>query len=579
VRVFNFFAWLRNRRILSKLFLMMLLMIGILVAVGLEGTYSMSRLKPQLNALATLMEGGQAIFHLRTANLQAERLQKRLILADSPAERARLERELERKVLDIDGASRAFLRFHATPEQQAKFKTDLMPLIGEWSRLNEEILALARQNKAPEALALSDSRAQSLMSTIVDVKLDELIVLGNQEVERQKALAETEYRNALIRLIASIAVAMALAMGIAFLFAHQIADPLRQLITRLRDIAEGEGDLSRTLEVDRRDEIGELALWFNRFLVQLRDMVAQIDSVSSRLQQSSEALAQSADETGTGAHQVSRTMEQLAIGATEQVQGITKSSDEALAVAHAAEKVSANAAIAAQSSQQAAAAAAAGDRILHEALNHMDAVQGVFTDSAGVVERLGALGQQIQAIVTLIGGFAKRTNLLALNAGIEAARVGNQGLAFSVLAQEIRKLAVESGNAAQHIAELVSNIQEETRRAVSVMHEGSEGVTQGAAIIHEAGDAFERVVSSIQRTDDEIRQIREAAQQLAQSAEIMVREMDTIANISEQSAAGAQQVAATALQQTSSVERVSGSAQGLTKLSTELRGLVTRFRL
>lgn len=579
MRAFNLFAWLRNRRILSKLFLMMLLMVGLLIAVGLEGTYSMSRLKPQIGALANLMEGSHAIFRMRTVNVQADQLQTRLVTAGTAAERERLLLDLERQVNEVDAASRRFLREHATPEQETKFKAEIMPLVAEWIRLNDEIVRLVKLGKAPEAQALSETRGRQVLSKLVDVKLDELFALGEQEGDRQKALAQAEYRDALIRLVASIAVAMLLSMAIAFLFAHQIADPLRLLIGRLRDIAEGEGDLSRTLEVDRRDEIGELALWFNRFLAQLRDMVAQIDSVSSRLQLSSEALVQSANETGTGAHQVSQTMEQLAIGVTEQVQGINKSSDEALAVAHASEKMSANVTIAARSSQQAAEAAAAGDRILQEALSHMDAVQGVFTDSAGVVERLGKLSQQIQAIVTLIGGFAKRTNLLALNAGIEAARVGDQGLAFNVLAQEIRKLAMESGNAAQHIAELVGNIQDETRRAVAIMHEGSEGVTRGATIIHEAGDAFERVVSSIRHTDDEIRQIREAAEQLALSAEIMVREMDAIANISEESAAGAEEVAATTLQQTSSVERVSGAAQGLTKLSGELRGVVTRFKL
>lgn len=579
MRSFSPLVWFRNRRIITKLFLMMILMLLLLVGVGLEGYLSMSRVKGKLDSLATTMESGQSISHLRSVNLQADRLQKNYILAGSAEERERIMPELEDKVLDMDGASRAFLRFYATPEQSTKFKDEIMPLIQEWTELNDEVLSLVEQNKTQEAMALSNSRGLRLMTTIVDVKLDELITLSEKEVDRQKQLAQQEFKQALVQLLISIGFAMLLAMGIAFLFARLISHPLRQLIAMLRDIAEGEGDLSKTLNIDRRDEIGELALWFNRFLAQLRGMVSQIDSVSSRLQESSVALAQSADETGTGAYQVSRTMEQLAIGATEQVKGITKSSDEALAVANAAEKVSANVAIAVQSSQQAAAAAAAGDRVLQDALSHMDAVQGVFTDSAEVVERLGVLSQQIQAIVTLIGGFAKKTNLLALNAGIEAARVGNQGLAFSVLAQEIRKLAVESGNAAQHIAELVSNIHDETQRAVSIMHQGSQGVTQGASIIHEAGDAFDRVVSAIERTDREIQQIRDAAQQLAQSAEIMVHEMDAIANISEESAAGAQEVAATSHQQTASVERVSGSAQGLTKLSSELRGLVTRFTL
>ena len=572
-------GWLKDRRIITKLFLMMVLMLGLLVGVGLEGYFSMSRVKAQLDSLATSMESGQSISHLRSVNLQADRLQKNYIMAGSGEERERIMPELEDKVLDMDGASRAFIRFYATPDQAAKFKEEIMPLIEEWTELNDEILALVEQNKVQEALAISNTRGLRLMTTIVDVKLDELITLSEKEVDHQKTLAQTEFRNALIQLLASIAFAMAMAMAIAFLFARQIASPLHQLIAMLRDIAEGEGDLSKTLNADRRDEIGELALWFNRFLAQLRAMVAQIDSVSSSLLSSSEALAQSADETGSGAEQVSRTIEQLAIGVTEQVKGITKSSDEALQVARAADQVSANATIAAQSSQQAAKAAADGGQVLQEALTHMDGVQEVFTDSTGVVERLGSLSTEIQAIVTLIGGFAKKTNLLALNAGIEAARVGSQGQAFSVLAQEIRKLAVESGNATQHITELVESIQDETQRAVSIMQQGRQGVGQGAEIIHEASHSFGRVVDAIAHTDREIQQIRAAAESLTRSAEVMVREMDAIANIAEESAAGAEEVAATTHMQSANVTQVSGSAQGLTKLSSELHSLVSRFTL
>ena len=578
-RQFNPFGWLKDRRIITKLFLMMVLMLLLLTGVGLEGFLSTSRVKTQLDHLATTMESGQSISHLRSVNLQADRLQKNYILAGSPEERERIMPELEDKVLDMDGASRAFIRFYATPEQAAKFKEEIMPLIEEWTELNDEVLALVEQKRDQEALALSNSRGLRLMTTIVDVKLDELITLSEKEVNRQKEQAEKTFKNSLFQQLATIGFSLVLAMGIAFLFARQISAPLRQLIAMLRDIAEGEGDLSKTLNVDRRDEIGELALWFNRFLAQLRGMVAQINSVSSSLLTSSEALAQSADETGAGATQVSQTIEQLAIGVTEQVKGITKSSDEALQVARAAEQVLANAAIAANSSQQAAKAAADGGEVLQEALTHMDGVQEVFTDSTGVVERLGSLSTQIQAIVTLIGGFAKKTNLLALNAGIEAARVGSQGQAFSVLAQEIRKLAVESGNATQHITELVESIHDETQRAVSIMQQGRQGVSQGASIIHEASDSFGRVVDAIAHTDREIQQIRAAAEQLTRSAEVMVREMDAIASITEESAAGAEEVAATTHMQTANVSQVSDCAQGLTKLSTELHSLVSRFTL
>lgn len=576
---FNPLGWLKDRRIITKLFLMMILMLGLLIGVGLEGFYSTSRVKTQLDQLATTMESGQSISHLRSVNLQADRLQKNYILAGSAEERERILPELEDKVLDMDGASRAFIRFYATPEQAAKFKEEIMPLIEEWTDLNDDVLSLVDQGKIQEALSLSNTRGLRLMTTIVDVKLDELITFSEKEVNRQKEIAEKEFKNSLITQLITIAFSLGLAMGIAYLFARQISEPLRQLIAMLRDIAEGEGDLSKTLKVDRNDEIGELAVWFNRFLAQLRGMVSQIDSVSSSLLSSSKALAQSADETGSGATQVAQTIEQLAIGVTEQVKGITKSSDEAIQVSRAAEQVSANATVAAESSRQAAEAAADGERVLSEALTHMDGVQEVFTDSTGVIERLGSLSTEIQAIVTLIGGFAKKTNLLALNAGIEAARVGSQGQAFSVLAQEIRKLAVESGNATEHITELVKSIHDETQRAVSIMQQGRQGVSQGAAIIHEASDSFGRVVDAIAHTDREIQQIRDAAERLAHSAEILVREMDAIASITEESAAGAEEVAATTHMQTANVSQVSESAQGLTKLSSELHALVSRFTL
>lgn len=579
MRIPNPFAWLHNAPIIVKLVLLMALIFLLLVGIGVGSYSSLNRIQTRLDLLSASMARGEAIQKLSSICIQAERQQQAFIWATNPQERLRHKLDLEKKVQDMDAASRGFLRFSATTEQSTEFRAEVIPLITRWSQINRQITQTASTTNSIATLAALNVQGQKVMTELVDSKLNRFVSLNRVNVNRLQALASDEFESSLQQLIASVAVALFLGLGISYLFARQISEPLRELISRLRDIAEGEGDLTRTLDVHRHDEIGELAHWFNQFLAQLRGMVAQIDSVSSRLLDSSESLAQTANETGTGAHQVSNTMEQFALGATEQVQGISKTSEEAMLVSAAAATVSANVTVAAQNSQQAAAAAAAGERVLGEALTHMDTVQGVFSDSAGVVERLGTLSLQIQAIVTLIGGFAKKTNLLALNAGIEAARVGNQGAAFSVLAQEIRTLAVESGNAAQHIAELVSNIQDETQRAVSIMHQGSEGVTEGVTIIHEAGDAFERVVSAVAHTDREIQQIREAAQQLARSAEVMVREMDAISSISEESAAGAEEVVATSHQQTASVERVSRLATGLTKLSSELRGLVTRFTL
>jgi len=192
---------------------------------------------------------------------------------------------------------------------------------------------------------------------------------------------------------------------------------------------------------------------------------------------------------------------------------------------------------------------------------------------------LGDQSTQIVKIVEVITGIAEQTNLLALNAAIEAARAGEQGRGFSVVAEEVRKLAEQSSSSAKQIVTLVGNIQRETDRALQVMEKGKIEVNAGVEAVTIAGTSFKTIVSEIETVVEQIRQVTEAAKDLAGGTIQAVESIDSIGIITEQAAASTEEVSASAEEQTATMLSVSQSAEALAQLGEGLTRLVSKFEV
>lgn len=361
-------------------------------------------------------------------------------------------------------------------------------------------------------------------------------------------------------------------------FIDSITRPVRTLESAVATLTEG--DLTQPLPpIDSTGEIGRLSRGFDAMVAAMTRLVREIVRASSELQENSAQLAHASEEAKAAALEVALAVDRVAMGAAQQVSDVGTAGDRIRAISTAARSLAANVRVATDNSSLMAEVAAEGRRSLDDARFKMEQAERTVLDTTGVVRRLADMGKSIGQISDLIATFAKKTNFLALNAGVEAARAGEDGRGFGVLAVEIRKLAIESGQAARQIASMVETIQAETAAAIFAMDSGQQEVASGVGALGHLAHALERIVEVVGESEHELDEIWQISGQVASSADQMVTAMESVVTISEETAEGAQHVFSAAEQQNASAADISLAAQTLAQLATDLKDLVGHFKV
>jgi twitching motility protein PilJ len=329
-------------------------------------------------------------------------------------------------------------------------------------------------------------------------------------------------------------------------------DAMQNSVMKLLEEISGvaEGDLTAEAEVTE-DVTGAIADSFNNMIQQLRNIVANVQQATIQV--------------STSANEIQTTAEHLAAGSTMQAEQITESSAALDEMAVSIQQVSENAALSANVAEQALANAKQGTTAVHNTIQGMQRIRTQVQETAKRIKRLGERSQEIGEIVQLIGDIADRTSILALNASIQAARAGEAGRAFAVVAEEVERLADRSSNATKQIAGLVNAIQSETNEAVTAMEESTREVVQGSQLADQAGQALGEIEGVSARLSELIHSISQASTQQARGSENLSKAMGEIAEVTQQTAAGTKQAAV--------------SISHLANLADDLRGSVSTFRL
>jgi methyl-accepting chemotaxis protein len=326
---------------------------------------------------------------------------------------------------------------------------------------------------------------------------------------------------------------------------------LRELTARVKDVAKGDGDLTKRIHVESQDEVGELANWFNTFLDKLQKILSQVAGNTENLASASEKISRTSREQAQGAEtQGSQTL-QVATAMQE--------------MAATVQQVSENSSQAATTSQKAAEVARQGGDVVKETLARMHAIAKSVEQTSKKVHDLGERSDQIGQIISVISDIADQTNLLALNAAIEAARAGEQGRGFAVVADEVRKLAERTAEATHRITEMIRTIQTETKDAVAAMEENNAEVEKGVKSTALAGDSLAIIIQMSENVRSMVTNIATASAQQSATTESINSNIDQIAKITAVNAAGAQQT--------------SQALEDLSGLALNLQQLVGQFRL
>ncbi|WP_313289372.1 methyl-accepting chemotaxis protein [Stutzerimonas nitrititolerans] len=317
------------------------------------------------------------------------------------------------------------------------------------------------------------------------------------------AMDRSHYADALadMRNTALIVAGIAIALGllVAALVARGIVRPIRVAVDAMRDIAAGEGDLTRRLEERGRNEVAELGQAFNQFAEKVRRLVSEVAGSTSQVAAAAEEMSAITDEFNRDVAQQRHEIEQVATAMNEMTATV--------------QDVARNAAQAAASAQAADREAQQGQQVVHETVSSIESVSVEVEHTASAIQRLEADSQSISAVLEVIRGVAEQTNLLALNAAIEAARAGEQGRGFAVVADEVRTLASRTQQSTLEIQQVIEQLQSGARNAAEVMHRGRAQVDSSVLQAQQAGSSLTSITSAVASISDMNVQIASAAEQ------------------------------------------------------------------
>ena len=386
-------------------------------------------------------------------------------------------------------------------------------------------------------------------------------------------------RNRLVLMVALIALAtIAIGAAFALLIARHIVRPIHEVLEHVQEVSAGNLAV-KEIDVTSGDEIGELGGAINTMTESLRRLIRQVEDAGEHINASSEELTAGAERAADAANQIAESITTVAAGSERQAEAIADADSIVVQLSAGIQQVAANAGAVSGQAAQSVEAAEEGRKSVDQAICQMRTIESTVTESAKVVTRLGERSYEIGQIVATITGIAEQTNLLALNAAIEAARAGEQGRGFAVVADEVRKLAEQSGEAAKQIAQMIAEIQGETDQAVQSMNNGAEEVKHGTAAVDAAGKSFADIFGAIHEISEQMREVSTVMEEMAKGSEQIVSSMQDIDKLGKESASQAQNVAAATQEQSATTEGIAAASEALAKLAEELSQSVHQFRI
>ena len=446
-----------------------------------------------------------------------------------------------------------------------------------YRQAREEVVGLALQNKNAEAYAIYVQRVIRELNA-ANKELVDLAEYNAQKADEINTANDVEFAFVKKLIIGIQAAALLLLAVIGFYISKLIIKPINIMLAFSRELANGDfRQKPRTFL--SQDEFGQLADALVEVRSTLRGLMNQIHVSAEQVAASSEQLTASADQSAQAANQVAITITDVARGAEEQLASVEETSQVVEQMSGDIQQIAANSLQVSRQSLQAADKAKVGNLSVEKAVTQMSQIEQTVTKSADVVAKLGERSREIGQIVDTISGIAGQTNLLALNAAIEAARAGEQGRGFAVVADEVRTLAEQSQEAAKKIAMLINEIQGDTEEAVRAMSDGTKEVKIGADVVADSGAAFREITELVGQVSNAVGDISKAIEQVALGSKRIVHSVETIDELSQKASGDAQTVSAATEEQSASMEEIASSSQELAKLAMELREAVGKFQV
>ena len=455
----------------------------------------------------------------------------------------------EQKILDIKKqlhtAQSLYEALIVLPEDQVlfdRFKVEQQ----QYLQRQEQVMAFSRQNQLEDALKVVNGEMNHLADTLAGT-LGELVILNKVSANQAADLAQQVFSQSRIWVIGMIAMTALITIGLAVLLTRSIVLPLAQSVRVAQGVASG--DLTGEITVSGKDEPARLQQALKSMQENLRETIRRISDSSNQLASASEELSCVTEDATRGLHQQSQEIEQAATAVNQMTAAV--------------EEVASNAVATSQASRESDRIAQQGREQVHQTVLSIESLADDVTANATQVEDLAQKVYGISKVLDVIRAIAEQTNLLALNAAIEAARAGEAGRGFAVVADEVRALAHRTQQSTQEIEQMIGGIQQGTDQAVNSMQQSNSRARSTLDIAKSAGTALEEIASAFTLINERNLVIASASEQQAAVAREVDRNLMNIRDLAMQTSAGANQTSA--------------ASQELSRLAVDLNTMVARF--
>ncbi|MEN4945706.1 methyl-accepting chemotaxis protein [Pseudomonas proteolytica] len=539
---------LRNMNIAPRAFLGFACIGALMLFLGIFALNQMSKIRGAAEDITqSSVPSIRALEDFTQLTLRLRVLSYRLLTNREPDVQQKTLEAFELRNQQIRTAQVTYEKLIESREERSAYE-EYVRLLGQYHQIEERMKSLSRSNQIEELRTLLNTQLLS-NSEQINAALTRLLDLNNSMANATNQKAADQYDSAFDLVVALLVLATALTVLFAWLLTRSITLPIAQALDAAEHIAEG--NLTQSIKVDGDDEAGRLLRAMNKMQEKLRDTLQRISGSATQLASAAEELNAVTDESARGLTQQNNEIEQAATAVNEMTSAV--------------EEVARNAVSTSEASKNATASAGDGRDLVQETVSAIERMSGDVQGTATLIGALAEESRDIGKVLDVIRGLADQTNLLALNAAIEAARAGEAGRGFAVVADEVRALAHRTQQSTSEIERMIGSIQAGTEQAVDSMRNSTERAESTLNIAKGAGMSLDTINSAIIEINERNLVIASAAEEQAQVAREVDRNLVNIRDLSVQSATGASQTSA--------------ASSELSRLAVDLNGMVGRFRL